>query len=256
VRGPLCTAMVACACVPVMLAGTGSADADTQVALPDGHGQFTTRDGVTVQVDRSGEHATVSASIASSPLSRNVWVSGVTSVNVDAPAGITVTGGRIETGYLVGCQVDLGSGMNANASGDAADQPKSPGPQTSGGGAQGGGGGSTSNSGGGGGAGGGSGGGGLTVGTYDLGVTANSSGITPYDDPNMSLQLKPGKVATKQIETYNFTGTSGTTQYVDHTLSIDGCAGYAEARSYVTIVVQSNVMDASQTLWGRPFSIG
>lgn len=254
-RGPLCTAMVACACVPVILVGTGSANADTQVVLPDGHGQFTTRDGVAVQVDRSGEHVTVSPSIASSPLSRNVWVSGVTSVSVDAPAGVTVTGGRIQTGYLVGCQVDLGSGVHDNASGDAADQPKSQGPDTSGGGAQVDGGGNPSNSGGAGGGGGG-GGGGLTVGSYDLGASANSSGITPYADPDMSLQLKPGKVATKQIETYNFSGSSGTTQYVDHTLSIDGCAGYAEARSYLTIVVQDNVMDASQTLWGQPFSIG
>ncbi|MGO4614752.1 MspA family porin [Nocardia sp. 2YAB30] len=247
-RGPLCTAIVACA---VMLVGTGSAEADTQVVLPDGHGQFTTRDGVTVQVDRSGEHVTVSPSIASSPLSRNVWVSGVTSVSVDVPVGITVTGGRIQTGYLVGCQVDLGSGVHADASGDAADKAKSEGPDKTGGDAQAGGGGNTANSGGGG-----NGGGGLTVGTYNLGGSANSSGITPYADPDMSLQLKPGKVATKQIETYNFSGTSGTTQYVDHTLSIDGCAGYAEARSYMTIFVQDNVMDASQTLWGQPFSLG
>lgn len=257
VRGWLCSAIVVCAVAP-MLVGTGPAAADTQVALPDGHGQFTTRDGLTVQVDRSGEHATVSGSMASSPLSRNVWVSGVASVDVTAPDGVKVTGGRIETGYLVGCQVDLGSAAHANSSGDAAGQPKKGGDADGAGagaspsnpdGAEGGG-----DSSGGGNSGGG--GGGLTLGDGDLGAGVGTSGISPYSDPNMRLQLKPGTVGTKQIETYNFTGSSGVTQYVDHTLSIDGCGGYAEARSYTTIVIHDNVMDATQTLWGQPFSLG
>jgi hypothetical protein len=72
----------------------------------------------------------------------------------------------------------------------------------------------------------------------------------------MSIQLKPGKVATSKIEDYTFQGTSGITQYVNHTLSVDGCAGAAEARAYTTVTVHDNVMDDSETLWGQPFSIG
>jgi hypothetical protein len=245
-----------------MLVAAGTAGADVHVALPDGHGGYTTHDGIVVHVDRTGESATVSGSMAASPLSRNAMVSAVATVNATAPKGVKITGGRIETGYLVGCQVDLGSGAHANPSGDTADQNKG---DNGGGQGQGQGGGNNSspgNSSSGGGEGGGNqggisnGGSGLSVGISDSGATFNSSGITPYSDPAMSITLKPGNVAGKQIQVYNFTGNSGTAQFVNHTISIDGCAGYAEARSYTTIVLHDNVMDSTQTLWGKPFSLG
>ncbi|WP_405484525.1 MspA family porin [Nocardia sp. NBC_00511] len=273
-RNSRSAAVAACGFLPTLLIaaapaatiGAGAAAADTQVALPDGQGQFTGPDGVVVQVNRSGEQAVLSGSMAASPLSRNAMVSAVTSVTVTTPAGVTVTGGRIETGYMVGCQVDLGSKVTTEGSGNAGGQPSKPTtPNNGGGGAPatpdtgdggGGGGGGAGGGGGGGGYGDGGGGGGLSVGTGDFGGTLNSSGFSPYVDPNMSLTLKPGKVATKAIQTYNFTGTSGITQYVNHTIALDGCAGYAEARSYTTVLVQDNVMDITQTLWGQPFSLG
>ncbi|WP_169811284.1 MspA family porin [Nocardia anaemiae] len=153
-------AIMTCAFLPLALTTSVAAQADTSIPLTDGHDRFSTRDGLVVAVDRTGEYATISGSMAASPLSRNAWVSGVTSVHIIVPADITVTGGQIETGYLVGCQVDLG------------------------------------------------------------------------------------------------TGTSGITQYVDHTLSVEGCAGAAEARAYTTVTVHDNVMDDSETLWGQPFSLG
>ncbi|WP_405166378.1 MspA family porin [Nocardia sp. NBC_01499] len=232
-RGSLCAALVAGA---FLLVPTGLARADTPVTLPDGHDQFTTRDGVAAAVDRTGEQATISGSMASSPLSRNVWVSGVTSIHLTVPAGVTVSGGRIETGYLVGCQVDLGSATHADGSGDTPSDPKT---DTPAGPDKGGNGGSD----------------GLSAGGY-AGGTVNNSGVSPYADPSLSIQLKPGKVATKKIEDYTFTGTSGITQYVNHTLSVEGCAGAAEARAYTTVTVHDNVMDDTETLWGQPFSIG
>lgn len=258
--------LTAMAGVAILLAGTGMAHADTFVPLPDGHDQLATRDGLGIDVDRTGENATVSPAIAASPLSRNAWVSGVTSVHVTAPPGVTVTGGRIETGYLVGCQVDLGNGTHGSSSGDQEDQPK---PDASGG-AGGGAGGSQGSTGGTAGAGGGAGGGpgaggagggsgspGLSLGDYGLGAGGGPGyGISPYSDPSLALQIKPGQVASKKVETYDFDGTDGTTQYVNHGLSIDGCAGYAQARAYTTVIVHDNVMDGSQTLWGQPFSIG
>ncbi|WP_019928433.1 MspA family porin [Nocardia sp. BMG111209] len=275
-RGALSTAFVAFASVPMLIAAGGAAHADTQVALPDGHIELNTRDGLTIDVDRTGEHATISGSLADNPLSRNAWVSGVTSVHVTAPDGVKVTGGRIETGYLLGCQIDLGSGAHAEGSGDAAGQATNqgnggpngqggPGGDQGGQGGDGNGGGDdssggdsagASSSGHGSGGGYGGGGGGLSVGAGDLGVGVDGNGLSPYGDPNVSLHLKPGSVTTKQVQTYTFTGTDGITQYVDHALSIDGCAGAAEARAYTTVTVHDNVMDGSQTLWGRPFSIG
>ncbi len=266
VRGVLGSAIVAGVCVPLVLAVGGSAGADTLVPLPDGHASYTTHDGVTVRVDRTGESATISGSMAASPLSRNAMVSAVATVQATAPGAVKITGGRIETGYLVGCQVDLGSGVHANGSGNTADQnntqsgngkanqpdgngdgndASSSSDQSSGGGG-----------GGGNGGGGGGGGGGLSVSPGDSGAGLSSSGITPYADPSMSIKLEPGKVASKMIQVYNFTGTSGTTQYVNHTISVDGCAGYAEARAYTTVVLHDNVMDSTETLWGKPFGLG
>ncbi|MEV5838615.1 MspA family porin [Nocardia sp. NPDC052112] len=242
-RRSVCAALMTCAFLPVALVTSGAAQADTAIPLPDGHDRFTIRDGVVVAVDRTGEQATISGSMAASPLSRNAWVSGVTSVHVTVPADITVTGGRIETGYLVGCQVDLGSGTHAEGSGDTPTKPKADAPA------------GADNGGGDGDGGGGGGNGGVTAGGY-AGGTAGNSGISPYADPSLSVQLKPGKVATKEIEDYTFTGTSGITQYVDHTLSVEGCAGAAEARAYTTVTVHDNVMDDSETLWGQPFSLG
>ncbi|MEU6561048.1 MspA family porin [Nocardia nova] len=242
--------------VPVVLLA-GTAHADNHMTLPDGHGVAHAPDGVSVDVGRTGEQATVSNSMADSPLSRTAWVSGVTTVHVDAPSGVTVTGGHIETGYLVGCQVDLGSAVHAAPSGDTQQtSPQPPGnggaPGNSTGGNQGGDnqGGDNQGSGGGGD------GGGLSVGNYDLGAGLNGSGVTPFADPDASIRLKPGKAATKKIQTYDFTGTDGVAQFVDHTISIDGCAGAAQARSYITITVHDKVMDSTITLWGRPFDLG
>ncbi|MEU7137847.1 MspA family porin [Nocardia sp. NPDC046473] len=231
-RGSLCAA-VACA---FLLVPAGMAHADTSVTLPDGHDQFTVRDGVVAAVDRTGEQATISSSMAASPLSRNAWVSGVTSIHLTVPAEVRVSGGRIETGYLVGCQVDLGSATHADGSGDTPSDPKPDTPDKPG---KDGGGGND----------------GLSAGG-NAGGTVNKSGVSPYADPSMSIQLKPGKIATKKIEDYSFTGTSGITQYVNHTLSVEGCAGAAEARAYTTVTVHDNVMDDSETLWGHPFSLG
>ena len=194
--------------ITLALVSAGNSSADTQVPLPDGHDQTTSRDGVTVYVDRTGEHATISGSMASSPTSRNVWVSGVTTATVAPAPGVRVTGGTIETGYLLGCQVDISSG--------------------------------------------------LSTGTGEAGSYFNmpSSAPTPSIDPNVSLSLAPGKVVKAKVNTYDFDGLSGTTQYVDSTLAIEGCAGYAQARSYTNVTTHTNVMDDTITLWGAPFSIG
>jgi hypothetical protein len=195
----------------VAVLAAGPAGADTPVWLPDGHDQFTAADGVTVLVDRVGEHALISGSMAASPLSRNVWVSGTTIAHVRAPRQVNVTGGTIETGYLLGCQVDLGRGGQ----------------------------------------------GGIGAAGTAFGQYGSIGGVvTPYTDLDLSLTLAPGKVVGVKVDSFDFAGLSGTTEYVDHTLAIEGCAGYAQARAYTTVTVHDNVMDAQQTLWGQPFSIG
>ncbi|MFE3189392.1 MspA family porin [Nocardia sp. NPDC059240] len=99
----------------------GAADADTFVPLPDG-----TKAGADgVVITRDGEHAVVSSSLAANGTGRVVWVSGRASADVpNAPVAqpgpnngplnmpgsndsSTHGASQINTGYLVGCQVDI-----------------------------------------------------------------------------------------------------------------------------------------------------
>ena len=42
----------------------------------------------------------------------------------------------------------------------------------------------------------------------------------------------------------------------DSTLAVSGCAGYAQARSYVKVKVSTKKTTGWVTLWGQPFSLG
>ena len=40
------------------------------------------------------------------------------------------------------------------------------------------------------------------------------------------------------------------------TFKVDGCAGYAQAKAYVKVTVETPAVTGIVTLWGSPFSIG
>ncbi|MCX4098084.1 MspA family porin [Nocardia sp. alder85J] len=103
--------------VAVVLLGAGVGQADTQVPLPDGEQALTTATGVQVDLTRTGEQAVLSPSLASNGLSRTASMSGTVFATIDG-----ATSGTLQTGYVVGCQVDLGSGVHAKGSGDSAGQ--------------------------------------------------------------------------------------------------------------------------------------
>ena len=42
----------------------------------------------------------------------------------------------------------------------------------------------------------------------------------------------------------------------DASFGISGCAGYAQARNYITVQVFNANTTSKVTLWGQPFSIG
>ncbi|MGV9863416.1 MspA family porin, partial [Rhodococcus koreensis] len=54
----------------------------------------------------------------------------------------------------------------------------------------------------------------------------------------------------------SFMGKSGSVTWSDSTLGVSGCAGYAQARSYVQVGINTDNVTSSITLWGKPFSIG
>ncbi|MGV9750272.1 MspA family porin [Nocardia farcinica] len=208
----------AAATVAVGLFSTGAANADTFVPLPGGEITKTLSDGTVVTVRLVGESATISPSMGATPVHRNAWVSG--SAQVEISGGEDV-GGKIYPGYVVGCQVNIaGGGVEGGIEGGYADSGETP-----------------------------------TLG-------AESGG---------SLSLGPGQAASFYVldiekpddygnedhATNNkFKGNSGSVTWADSTIGLSGCAGYAQARSFVKVKVETDNVMSVVTLWGQPFSLG
>ena len=202
--------------VAIGLFSTGAANADTFVPLPDG--QKSGPNGVSI--NRTGEHATISPSLAANGAGRTVWVSGNASAEVpnapetevgpnngplnDPGTNNSSTHGtsQVNTGYIVGCQVDIGS--------DA--------------------------------------------------VSASLSGGVSLTDASLSgsigLELGPGEVKFVQVDYKDITKPGHySVEYQDAEIEIQNCAGYAQPRAYTTVEVVGDHYSKT-TLYGQPFSIG
>jgi len=207
------------------LFSTGAADADTFVPLPGGHMTKTMGDGTVVNVSITNESADINPSIQATPMSRNTWASGHASVDLTGgKAGDPSTKTKLDVGYIVGCQVDLSSGMTAGA--DA-------------------------------------------TGTADL--TTSPATVTPTGDGSTTLTLAAGQAKVLNLldveqpddfgvdSHYAYQGIKGPHQSVnwhDETFSVDGCGGYAQARSFAQAQVYTPNGIGYVTVWGKPFSIG
>ncbi|WP_067672277.1 MspA family porin [Nocardia miyunensis] len=204
------------------LFSTGAANADTFVPLPGGSITRTLTDGTSVHVWIDGESANINPSMGSTPLHRNAWASATAHVHISGKT--TATGGHIYPGYVVGCQVNI-SGGGASASPSA-------------------------------------------------GASWDSSGnVTPSASVGTSgnLTLGPGQAQAFYVldlekkddfggdahKTYTpFTGNDGSVAWADETIGLTGCAGYAQARSFVSVEVSTDSVISWVTLWGKPFSLG
>ncbi|WP_405485953.1 MspA family porin [Nocardia sp. NBC_00511] len=204
------------------LFSTGAANADTFVALPGGTITKTLSDGTVVTITMTGESANINPSLGDTPLHRNAWVTAQAAVSISG--NNSDVGGKIYPGYVVGCQVAI-DGANAN--------------------------------------------GGPTVGaSWD-----NSGNVTPQAGVNGggNLTLGPGQATSFYVldiekpddygqeshKTYNkFSGSNGSVTWSDETIGLNGCGGYAQARSFVNVEVETPNVITWITLWGQPFSIG
>lgn len=204
------------------LFSTGAANADTFVPLPGGNIVQTLSDGTQVHGWLDGESANINPSMGSTPVHRNAWVSGTAHVHLTGDA--SVNGGNIYPGYVVGCQVNIaGGGVNAAPS---------------------------------------------------VGASWDSSGnVTPKAGLGTggNLTLGPGQAQAFYILDLEkkddfgqdshknhlaFTGNDASVAWKDETIGLTGCAGYAQARSFVSYEVSSSHIQGWVTLWGQPFSIG
>ncbi|MBF6081941.1 MspA family porin [Nocardia cyriacigeorgica] len=211
----------AAATVAMGLFSTGAANADTFVPLPGGEIVKTLSDGTVVTVRLVGESANINPSLGSTPVHRNAWVSASAQVEL---SGSGAVGGKIYPGYVVGCQVNIGGGgVEGGAEGGAG---------------------------------------------WD-----SEGNVTPKAGANSGaeLSLGPGQAQSFYVldleetddfgnESHevrnNFKGTSGSVTWADETIGLTGCAGYAQARAFVKVKVETDNVMSVVTLWGQPFSLG
>ncbi|MGW4340369.1 MspA family porin [Rhodococcus koreensis] len=200
----------------------GAANADAFVPLPGGSVTQTMADGTVVTIDLTDESANISSSLGSTPLHRNVWVSGKASVNLQ---GGTAKTAYIYPGYILACQVDFGAGVGGNAG--AAVTPSQ-----------------------------------LANGTASIPVSGGANGgvtLGPgqaVDAAILDIEMKDAYGSEIHWGAHYFQGNSGSVAWSDSTLGVSGCAGYAQARSYVKVEVETETIKNTITLWGQPFSIG
>ncbi|MBS9376243.1 MspA family porin [Rhodococcus sp. B50] len=223
-RGLKVAGMGATIAVALGFASAGAANADTFVPLPDGNISQTLPDGTVVTVTRTGETANISPSMGATPLHRNVWVSGNAKVELSGPGA--KIGGRIQPGYIVACQLSLTANLNGglNAGGGIT---------------------------------------GTATATTQSGTLGANAGAGITLAPNQAYDYKVIDITTTDAfgaETHRnfntFKGASGSVTWGDTTLGVTGCAGYAQARSYVKVTVDTPTATQQVTLWGQPFSIG
>ncbi|WP_067670844.1 MspA family porin [Nocardia miyunensis] len=209
---------IAGAVLSLLVGVQAPASADAFVPLPSQTLTKTMADGTVVTVQRTDESATITGSLGATPLHRNAFVSGRYNVQLSRPTPSML----IQAGYVVGCQVSVGSLTNSSSGSTSTDSS-----------------GSTS-------------------------VTGASVGET--------LSIGPGQAKDYFVTDWERQDDFGAQQhlpfapylntdhaklnYVNTTLSVVGCAGYAQARSFVNVMVYNPNADDIITLYGQPFSLG
>ncbi|MFW0784500.1 MspA family porin [Gordonia sp. CPCC 206044] len=201
------------------LLGQGVAQADTQVRLPNQTVVKRLNDGSTLTITRTNERARINPSLGGTPLHRNAWVSG----RYDLKSSDKKSRIGIGAGYIVGCQMTFG----AKSTTDGKASP------------------SLSESGG-----------------VNITGTASTGG---------SVTIGPGQAAMFSIndaeyqdpfgsrghsKSVKFRNGEGALAYTNATMMINGCAGYAQARSFAKVSVQTEKTTQVVNLYGKPFSLG
>ncbi|MFW0796227.1 MspA family porin [Gordonia sp. CPCC 205515] len=198
------------------IVGHGVAQADTQVRLPGQTVSKKLADGTTLTITRSRESARINPSLGGTPLHRNAWVSG----RYDVTSSDKKARFGIGSGYIVGCQLTLGG--KSTSQGNATPN--------------------------------------MTEGTVT--ATAQTGG---------SVTIGPGQAATFFVndreyqdpfggrahdQSIKFSGGEGAVSYTNATMMINGCAGYAQARSFAKVQIMTEHTTQVVWMYGKPFSLG
>lgn len=216
-RGARLAGAGAAAAVAVGLLSTGAANADTFVPLPDGQ---KVSPGGEVTITRTGERALISPSLSANGAGRVVWVSGnATADVVSTPDG--------EPGPWNGPSNRPGSNNSSTHGSSRLSTGYIVGCQVS-----------------------------IGDEAISAGVSASLSLSDLGGGASLGLELGPGDVKWVEVEGKDVTKTGVySVEYQDVEMEIQGCAGYAQARSYTVVEIIGNHYSKT-TLYGMPFSIG
>ncbi|WP_253792381.1 MspA family porin [Nocardia amikacinitolerans] len=205
--------LAGCTAVALGFLSPGAAHADQFVELPPVSVSETLIDGGIVTVT-SDDSATISPSMGATPLHRNVWVSG----HVAVTGAESMTSGRIEVGYIIGCQVAFGAGADAGGDAELGD-------------------------------------GDIAVSAAAGGdVTLGPGEVKRYSI--LQIEQKDENGDTETVGYFTFEGNNGSLTFTDKTFGLTGCAGYAQARLYANVTAYQKGSKTKVTVYGQPFSIG
>ncbi|WP_280421404.1 MspA family porin [Nocardia carnea] len=202
--------------VIVGLLSAGAADADTFVPLPDGR---TDAPGATLT--RTAERAVVSPSMAANGAGRVVWVSGTVTADVRSTPTVERPGPYSSPGNQPGTNNSSTHGASQVNTGYIV---------------------------------------GCQVSIGDKAISAGLSGNVSTNGAGLSgsagIQLGPGDVEFVRIGFKDILGPGVySLGYRDFEIQIQGCGGYAQARSYTVLEIIGDHYSKT-TLYGAPFSIG
>lgn len=210
----------------------GTANADTFLNLDNPSTTQKLGDG-SVTISLTGHHAILSPGMVALPTTRNAWVSGTVSVKVNGKA----SGGTIQAGYVVGCQIQVGSAsVNVGGKADSGvgidtskQNPLTVTPS-------------------------------ITASTgAAIGLAAGQVGVQnlTFDRkkfPSPGDEIKPNWSAPSN--SYSFSKDKGSLSFQDQTIGVDNCGGYAQAKFFVIVNAQVGNSEGNVLLWSKPFTLG
>ncbi len=207
--------------VAVGFFSAGAANADTFVPLPGGEIIETLPDGTVVTVRITDEWANITHGMSAQPLHRVTFVGG--RATAEAKGDKAKVG--IEPGYIVACQVNISSATTSGNSGLSGTFSNS-GQQTAG------------------------------TATVGGGVSMSIGAGQARTVKMLDLEKPDGYGNESHSGRYDLPKPKGAVNWSDISLEVNGCAGYAQARSYVRVRVDTSSTREWVTLWGQPFSLG
>ncbi|WP_371851824.1 MspA family porin [Nocardia flavorosea] len=195
---------------------TATGNADAFVPLPDG-----TETGPGLTITRTAESALVSPSMAANGAGRVTWVSGTVTADVTHTPVVTEPGPYSTPENMPGTNNSSTHGVSQLNTGYIVGCQVSIGDRA-----------------------------------FSLGASASVSTTQIGVSGSAGIQIGPGEVRFVQIGIKDIPAPGTyTLGYRDYEMEIQGCGGYAQARSYTVVEIIGDHYSKT-TLYGAPFSIG